>query len=74
MNHLVRFVIVLRVVLENPRLLFVIEGPYKLVDTEVFPPFFAVYEPGVFSQLTVIDLNVKYLHLLCMVDVELSCA
>ena len=43
--------IVLRVVLEDFRLLYVVEGPYKLINTKVFPPFFTVYEPGVFPQL-----------------------
>ena len=64
--------IVLRVVLEDPRLLFVIEGPYELVDTKVFPPLFTVYEPGIFSQLRAINLNGKYLHLFGKVYVELS--
>lgn len=66
--------IVLRIVLENLRLLSVIEGSYELVDTKVFSPFFAVYEPSIFFQITAIDLSIKHLHLLCMVDVELSCA
>lgn len=66
--------IVLRVVFEDLWLLYVIEGPYELVNTKVFPPFFAVYEPGVFSQPTAIDLNGKYLHLLRLVDDELSSA
>lgn len=66
--------IVLRVVLEDLRLLFVIEGPYELVDAKVFPPFFTIYEPSIFSQLPTIDLDSKYLHLLCLFDVELSCA
>lgn len=65
--------IVLRVVLENLRLFFVIEGPYELVDTKIFPPFFAVYEPSIVPQLAAIDVNGKYLHLLCVVDVKLSC-
>lgn len=66
--------IVLWVVLEDLRLLYVIKCPYELVNTKVFPPFLAIYEPDIFSQITAIDLNGKYLHLLCMVDVELSCA
>ena len=66
--------IVLRVVLEDLRLLFVIEGPYELIDAKVFPPFFTIYKPGTSSQLPAIDLNSKYLHLLCLFDVELSCA
>ena len=41
--------IVLRVVLEDFRLLFIIEGSYELVDTEVFSPLLTVYEPGFFS-------------------------
>ena len=45
-NHLVYFVIVLWVILKDLWLLFVIEGPYELVNTKVFSPFFAVYEPG----------------------------
>ena len=65
--------IVLRIVLEDLGLLFVIEGPYELVDTKVFPPFFAVYEPNRFIQRAAIDVDGKHLHLLCLVDVELSC-
>lgn len=65
--------IVLRVVFEDLRLLFVIEGPYELVDTKVFPPFFAIYEPNHSFQRRAVDVNGKHLHLLCMVDVELSC-
>lgn len=66
--------IVLRVVLEDFRLLCVIKGPHELIDTKVFSPFFAVHEPRIFPQLTAIDLKGKYLHLLGMVDIELSCA
>ena len=40
--------IVLRVVLEDLRLLFVFEGPYELIDAKVFSPFFTVYEPDSF--------------------------
>ena len=49
--------IILRVILEDFRLLFVIEGPYELVDTKVFSPFFAVYEPCTISQLTALGVK-----------------
>ena len=66
--------VVLWVVFEDIRLLFVIESPYKFVNTKVFPPFFAVYKPSMPSQLTDPEVHKEYLHLLCMADVELSCA
>lgn len=49
--------IVLWVVLEDLRFLNVIKRPYELIDTKVFSPFFAVYEPGVFPQLTALDVS-----------------
>lgn len=49
--------VVLRVVLEDFRLLFVVKGPYELVDAKVFPPFFAVYKPRILPQLTAVDVN-----------------
>lgn len=48
--------IVLWVVVEDLRFLDVIERPYELIDAKVFSPFFAVYEPSVFSQLTALDV------------------
>ena len=66
--------IVLRVVLKDFRLLCVIEGPYELVNSKVFSPLFAVYEPGAFSQLTALIVSGQHIHLPCMVDIELSCA
>lgn len=49
--------IVLWVVLEDLRFLDVIERPYELVDAKIFSPFFAVYEPSVFSQLTALGVS-----------------
>lgn len=37
--------VVLRIVLEDFRLLLVVEVPYEIVDAELLPPFFAIDEP-----------------------------
>ena len=49
--------VILWVILEDFRLLFVIEGPYELVDTKVFSPFFAIYEPYILSQLKALSVR-----------------
>ena len=49
--------VILWVILEDFRLLFVIEGPYELVNTEVFSPSFAVYEPCIVFQLTALGVR-----------------
>jgi len=38
-------VVILRIVLEDLWLLFVLKVPYEVVDLEVLPPFLAVDEP-----------------------------
>lgn len=45
-RYLVRFVVVLWIVFEDFGLLHVVEVPHQIVGTEVFPPFFALNEPG----------------------------
>ena len=49
--------VILWVILEDFRLLFVIEGPYELVNIKVFSPFLAVYEPCILSQLTALGVR-----------------
>lgn len=48
LTHLVGLVVVLRVVLEDLLLLFVVEGLKKVVDAaaKLFPPFLGVDEPS----------------------------
>lgn len=46
-RYLVRLVIILGIVFEHFRFLFVVEVPDEVVDTEFLPPFFAVNEPAI---------------------------
>ena len=45
-THLIRPVIVLRVVFEYLGLFMVIKISHEIIDLEVFAPLFAVHEPG----------------------------
>ena len=47
--HLVCFVVILWIVLEDLRLLFVVEVPNQIVYLEFFPPFLTVHKPAVVS-------------------------
>lgn len=46
--YLVCFVVILWVVLEDLGLLFVIEIPYKVVNSKVCPPFLTLDEPEIY--------------------------
>jgi hypothetical protein len=48
-------VVVLRIVLEDFGLLFVVKISYKVIHSELLPPFLAIYEPA--SSLA-FDVNV----------------
>jgi hypothetical protein len=52
MAYLVCLVIVLRVVLEDLRLLLVVEGANELVGAEFFPPLLTIDEPGKSNEST----------------------
>lgn len=48
---LVGFVIILWIVFEDLRLLFIVEASNQFINTKIFPPLLAVYEPGILLAL-----------------------
>lgn len=81
-TYFVSLMVVLRVVLEDFGALFVVECSDEVVNAslELFSPFLAVGKPGACSLVSQSLPKQRYcrvidcLHLLCKVDVELSCA
>ncbi len=45
-THLVGFVVVLGVILEDFELLLVVEVPHKVIHSKILSPFLTVYEPA----------------------------
>ena len=73
---LVRLVVILWVVLENLRLLFVLEVLDQIVhtSTKLFPPRLAINEPeSMVSTSPDVVYPMDYTHFLGEVDIELAC-
>lgn len=73
MRYLVRLVIVLNVVFEHFRLLFVVKVFQKVVHAKVFPPFLAINEPLLPSDDIIETAAMEKIHLFGQVDVEFPC-
>ena len=54
MVYLVDLMVILRVVLEDFRLLFVVKIANQVVRPEFFSPFFAIYEPDLVSAVVLL--------------------